>query len=83
MPDDDFLQAMACVPTRMASRLALLSQDRHTARNVVVADMLRDDSRAGVLSERLRDSVPWPLHRSKPNELRNWPDIRVLSAASR
>ena len=41
MPDDDFLQAMTRIPARMASRLAFMTQDHHTVRNSVVADMPR------------------------------------------
>ncbi|MBV8811750.1 MAG: hypothetical protein JO033_24030 [Acidobacteriaceae bacterium] len=41
VPDDDFLQAIARIPARMASRLAFMTQDHHTVRNFAVVDMPR------------------------------------------
>ena len=39
VPDDEFVQAMARVPGRMASRLAFMTQDHHTVRNFAVREL--------------------------------------------
>ena len=41
MPDDDFLQAIARIPARMASRLAFMTEDHHIVRNFVVRELPR------------------------------------------
>jgi hypothetical protein len=44
VPDDAFLQAIARIPARMASRLAFMMQDHHTVRDLVVREMPRQRS---------------------------------------
>ena len=39
VPDDAFLQAIARIPARMASRLAFMTPDHHKVRNFVVRQM--------------------------------------------
>lgn len=41
VPDDAFVQAMQGLPTRMASRLAFMTQNHHAVRDFVVREMPR------------------------------------------
>jgi hypothetical protein len=42
VPDDDFLQAMKSLPTRLAARLAFMSPQHHQIRDFAVREMPRE-----------------------------------------